>query len=124
MTYGILSIPLHHCQGGPPPSTLSSRLERSGGEGPAVPLQHCQGEATTLRFVILPEAQCRGGTCPGLANTVKVGLTLRFVIRGLERSGGEGPAVSPSGAANVTWAIIYGPHTNSPTHLVIWFISR
>ena len=34
----VLSILLRPCQGGPPPSTLSSRLERSVGEGPAVSL--------------------------------------------------------------------------------------
>jgi hypothetical protein len=34
----VLSIHVHHRQGKPPTSTLSSRLERSVGEGPAVSL--------------------------------------------------------------------------------------
>ncbi len=36
--YMTLSIRVHSCQGGPPPSNLSSRPERSAVEGPAVPL--------------------------------------------------------------------------------------
>ena len=80
----VLSIPLHPCQGGSPPSNLSSRPERTRISCyAALPSSHVcgfqQGKPHEVRQRHQPQQEIRGSVA-------------------------EGSAVSLSGTANVPWA--------------------
>ena len=106
-----LSLHLHHCQGGPPPSNLSSRPERSVGEGPAVSLSGT-AKAPWANRLLVPFPHERKLQVPPL-RFAPVGMTNLRVAVHLGGGGGGGTESSNSKQPGFGLPAFFSTHSAS-----------